>query len=147
MFHITEQQALSVRNRIIEFGLRYFREKSNWHIQPGAERVYAYRLPTIGDFFEDGGNYKLFSDISEAAFIWVLKQMKKVGSVQTSAPADAPEGFMVWVFIAEHFLLGRVIPGVRMYLEDNRYPRYEFYGNIHKSADFNKVAAVSGGAL
>jgi hypothetical protein len=124
-------------------------EKSNWHILPDrAERAYAYRLPTIGDFFEDGGNYKLFSDISEAAFIWVLKQMKKTGSLKTSAPGDVTEGYNCWVFLSEHNLEGCMIPGVRLYIEENGgYPRYEFYGNIHKEPDFNKVAAVSGGAL
>jgi hypothetical protein len=146
MFHLTEEKALSVRNRIVEFGRRHFREKRNWHILPNRpDRVYAYHTPVIGDFYEDGGNYKLFSDISEAAFVWTLKQMRKVGSLKTSSPGEVTEGFNVAVFIAEHYLDAN-IPGVRIYLEDGRYPRYEFVGNIHSSPAFN-VAAVSGGVL
>jgi hypothetical protein len=68
--------------------------------------------------------------------------------LKTSAPGEVTEGCMCRVFLSEHYLHAQMIPGVRMYIEENgRFPRYEFYGSIHKEPAFNKVSAVSGGVL
>jgi hypothetical protein len=138
-YHITETTALSVRDRIVDFCKIHFQRKENWHLVFGvAERLYNYRAPIIAEFYEDGGEYP-FSDVSEAGFLFVLKQMKKVGSLKFGwENTDGIETAMNQVLINPTYL--KPIKAITTTKDEKGRIFYQYAGNIHKEGYF-----VSGG--
>jgi hypothetical protein len=142
MFHINEQQALRVSDKIIEFARRHFRDKRNWKIEDGAERVYSYATPTIGEFFFER-DYKLFEDVSEPAFLFVLRQMKKCGSVSLGFTNES--GRPVYanpVYVAPHYLNAFEIMGVSSTTDAEGRAHFRFAGNPHTNEVFSSRGAL-----
>jgi hypothetical protein len=136
MFHISEKEAVNIRDRIVGFSKRHFWNKNNWHLIPGEKTVYSYEPPTVASIFSDEGRLELFMDVSEVGFWFVLKQMKKLGTLQFGFDSTDMQTSKNTILISPNLLDVFQAEHIRTLTDDRQRATFRYHGDINECTSF-----------